>query len=63
VTIWADYQKCPVCFAEIGKHCLTRSGYGALSNGVPFYPEVAAEQPHSTRKLRAESARAGGNRG
>jgi hypothetical protein len=60
VTVWADFQKCPVCFAELGKPCLTLSG-GVAFESSPV--EVEADEPHTTRKLRAESARTGGGRG
>jgi hypothetical protein len=43
---WERYRKCPVCGAALGKQCRTRSSYG-------YYPEVAADEPHSTRELRA----------
>lgn len=59
---WNRYRKCPVCSAETGEHCLTRSGYGTLRDGVPHNADVAAEKPHSTRELRAGYARTGGAR-
>jgi hypothetical protein len=59
VTVWADYQQCDVCGASLGKPCMTFTGFNAAS-GVHDV-EFAAE-PHTTRKLRAESARTGGNR-
>jgi hypothetical protein len=59
---WDAYQKCQVCFAELGKPCWELVGFVAadgvatgLEGGVV---EVAAEQPHSSRKLRARMAAA-----
>lgn len=57
---WENFQKCDVCPAELGKPCMKLTGYNAAS-GV-YDVEFAAE-PHSTRKLTAAAARAGGDRG
>lgn len=42
-----DYQKCPACFADLGKPCLSMSGWH-LGTVV-----VLADRPHAGRKLRA----------
>jgi hypothetical protein len=60
VTVWADYQQCDVCGATLGKPCRDTSGFRVEGN-VTIY--VEADEPHTTRKLRAESARTGGGRG
>lgn len=52
---WEFYQKCPVCKAGLGEPCMDRSA----SEGVG---QVDRAMPHSTRKLRAAAARAGGDR-
>lgn len=58
--VWDDYQACTeTCGAPLGKPCRSLSGYVVLGN-VTIAEEAAV--PHSTRKLRAESARTGGNR-
>jgi hypothetical protein len=58
---WEAYQACTeTCGAPLGKPCRSLSGYVVL--GDVTIAEEAAE-PHTTRKLRAESARTGGNRG
>lgn len=50
---WEDYRKCTeVCQAEAGEPCRTQSGYGVMRDGTPYYPVVAADAPHSSRKLR-----------
>lgn len=46
---WTRYRQCEHCMAELGKPCMVLSGF---RNG-PI--EVAAEQPHGGRKLRAAS--------
>jgi len=51
---WEMYQKCPVCPAELGEPCQKLSGWHLAS------VVVVAEQPHSTRKLRAAAAREAG---
>lgn len=61
MTVWADYQQCDVCGASLGKPCISFAGYVAGAQGGVV--EVEADEPHSPRKLRAESARTGGNRG
>lgn len=45
---WSRYQKCPACFAELGKPCLALSGQD--ESGLVA---VAAPRPHGGRKLRA----------
>lgn len=55
-----DYQKCDVCGRGLGKSCINFAGYVAGAQGGVV--EVEADEPHSTRKLRAEAARTGGNR-
>jgi hypothetical protein len=54
---WESYQKCDVCPAELGKPCVKLSGWHLASI------VIQADEPHSTRKLRAEAAREGGERG
>jgi hypothetical protein len=45
---WSRFQKCPVCFAALGKACLKVTGFGE------FGPvSVKAAVPHGGRKLRA----------
>jgi hypothetical protein len=53
---WERYQKCRVCSARIGKPCVQLSG---SVKGLG----LAQPKPHSTRKLTAAAARAGGDRG
>jgi hypothetical protein len=53
---WERFQKCPVCSACIGQPCVKLSGWHLASIAVE------ADEPHSTRKLRAEAARTGGDR-
>jgi hypothetical protein len=57
---WSRYQQCPECFTKLGKPCFDLSGFVAGPQGGAV--EVLAAAPHSTRKLRAEAARAGGGR-
>jgi hypothetical protein len=57
---WENYQQCPECFTKLGKPCLELSGFVAGPQGGVV--EVLAAEPHSTRKLRAEAARTGGDR-
>jgi len=57
---WEMYQKCDVCPAKLGKPCLMKTGIKAVE-GIEVFEE--AERPHSTRKLRAAAARAGGDHG
>lgn len=56
---WERYQKCDVCGALLGKPCLDMTAFAAAEG--PFW--VEAGEPHSTRKLTAAAARAGGDRG
>jgi hypothetical protein len=58
VVDWGMYQKCRVCGALLGKPCLKFSGHYGVKARIE-----AAEEPHSTRKLRAAAARAGGDHG
>jgi hypothetical protein len=51
-TRWERWQKCPVCFAPLGKPCM------AMSGGGP----VESTRVHSRRQLRAGYARTGGDR-
>jgi hypothetical protein len=46
---WEDYQKCPVCFAELGKPCWDVEGF--INTGEVV--SVEADKPHTGRKLRA----------
>lgn len=55
---WELWQKCCVCGALLGKPCLKLSGQTGVSARIE-----AADEPHSTRKLRAAPARAGGGDG
>jgi hypothetical protein len=58
--VWDDYQACTqTCGAPLGKPCRSLSGYVAEGNVTIA---VDASKPCTTRKLRAESARTGGNR-
>lgn len=45
---WSAYQKCPACYAELGKPCLFLSGVD--ESGLVA---VEAPRPHGGRKLRA----------
>jgi hypothetical protein len=48
---WERYQKCSeVCGAAMGKPCLKMSGF-VVEGAVTI--AVEAEEPHSSRKLRA----------
>lgn len=49
---WIRYRKCPVCYALLGRPCTKLSGARTQE----------ADRPHSTRKLRTEAARTGGDR-
>jgi hypothetical protein len=53
---WDRYQQCDVCPAELGKPCVKLSGWHLASI------VIQAAEPHSTRKLTAAAARAGGDR-
>ena len=55
---WELYQKCTVCMAETGKPCLSLLGLIRAAGRI----EESVAEPHSTRKLRAAAARAGGDR-
>lgn len=55
---WDDYQKCPVCFAELGKPWAAMAGVGPES---PVF--VPADVPHRARKLRAAAERGEASRG
>lgn len=61
MTDWTRFQKCDVCGAGLAKPCISFAGYVAGAQGGVV--EVEADEPHSTRPLRAEAARTGGNRG
>lgn len=50
---WSAYQQCPQCGAGLGKPCREMSGFVV---GRGEY-EVEIVEAHSTRPLRAESAR------
>ena len=57
-TDWERYQKCDVCDAPLGKPCIEYGGFDA-ARGVH---DVRFTKAHSTRKLTAAAARAGGDR-
>lgn len=58
---WDRYQACTeVCGAPLGEPCRQLTGFNA-ARGVHDVEEAA--EPHSSRKLRAAAARAGGDRG
>jgi hypothetical protein len=57
---WDRYQQCDVCGRGLGKPCINFAGYVAGAQGGVV--EVEADEPHSTRKLRAGYARTGGSR-
>lgn len=65
MTVWAEYQQCSVCGAGLGEPCIDQ----ASAHPIPGRPGAVrltmrtAAEPHTGRKLRAESARTGGNRG
>lgn len=59
---WGDYQKCDVCGALLGEPCSKLSGY-VVNSGSGAGVFVMADAPHTGRKLRAEAARKGGDRG
>jgi hypothetical protein len=48
---WTRWRKCPVCFAETGSACTTRTGV-VVNGRVVSATITAAEKPHSTRKSR-----------
>ena len=52
MTDWSRFQKCPACYAELGKPCLAMSGRD--ESGLVA---VEAERPHGGRKLRAGADR------
>lgn len=52
---WNSYQKCRVCSAGLGRPCISFSGYVEGAQGGVV--EVAADEPHGGRKLRAAAAR------
>jgi len=56
---WEMYQKCPVCAAGLGEPCAAL--LAVIVGCTPLKTE--ATRPHSTRKLRAAAARAGGSHG
>lgn len=45
---WARYEKCPVCFAGLGKVCMRMTG---ITADGPV--SIEALSPHGGRKLRA----------
>jgi hypothetical protein len=55
---WKNYQKCPVCGAPIGEACAAMT-CGFVTEAVRI---TVRDEPHSTRKLTAAAARAGGDR-
>ena len=54
-TDWSDYRQCPVCGAPLGEAC------ASMVAGYTTEVLTTRDRPHSTRKLRAEAARKGGN--
>lgn len=51
--VWADFQQCPVCGALLGQPCLALSGFVVGAGRIT----VEADEPHTSRKLRAEASR------
>lgn len=56
---WSRYRKYPVCFAKLGKPCLSFAGYAANSGSRAVTISVA-KQPHGGRLLRTGYARGAG---
>jgi hypothetical protein len=52
-TDWSLYRKCSqVCFAEIGKPCVSLSG--TIVAGRPDEVRTELDRPHLSRKLRTQ---------
>lgn len=47
--IWEHFQKCPQCFAELGKPCFAVTGMAPGGMAVVEF----ADRPHGGRQLRA----------
>lgn len=56
---WEQWQKCPVCAAELGEPCAALMA--VIVGSTPL--KTVATHPHTGRKLRAAAARTGGGDG
>lgn len=51
MTAWADYRKCPVCFAPIGEPCLVLAGRTVDEEYRVRVTDEERDRAHTSREL------------